>query len=437
MSISIIFLMIFSFFCFMFLLLIGMPVAFSLGLASLLTFIIERGIFDVTFAMISQRMTYGLFTFPVLCVPFFLLAGRVMNEGGVTTRIFRFACLVTRPIRGGLGYANVVASMIFAGISGSAVADASGLGRIEIKAMQDAGYKLDDSVAITGASSVIGPIIPPSIGMVLYGSLASVSIGGLFIGGIVPGILLGIGLMITWGFLTKKENYPKEKMASLKEIVSEFYRDFLPLMAPVILVGGIWTGTFTPTEAGAATVAYSIILACFVYRSISIGKLLEIFRDTMIDTAIIMFIFSCASFFGWTIIRYRFPFFIAESITTLTSNPNIVYLLILGLVGILGCFMSASVVIVIFTPILLPLISKVGIDPLHFGVILNIAIAIGVITPPYGICLFALVRIANISFSRLVKASLPYILVLFAITILCTFVPSIVTYLPKLWLATR
>ena len=410
----------------------GIPVAFAMGAASLLILAVDRGVTGIPAATLAQRVLSGLDNFPLLAIPLFLLAGNLMNTGGITTRIFDAANAAVGHIRGGLGHVNVLASMIFAGMSGSATADAAGLGSVEIKAMTDAGYDRDYSVAITGASALIGPIIPPSIPMVLYGILAEVSVGALFIGGIVPGLLMAASLMITASVYARRRGYPKRPRSSAREILGAFRRGTLSLMTPAIIIGGISFGVFTATEAAAFACLYAMILVCFVYREVDAAGLWRILRSTMLDSAVIMLIFGTASLFGYLLVRLRVPYAMADWVTGLTTNPVLVLLLLNFLFLVIGCFESAAVTITIMTPILVPLIEKVGIDPLHFGVVMVLNLMIGNLTPPFGMVLFVLQKVGELPFDRIVRALMPFLIPLALVLLLTIFFPPIVTWLPRL-----
>jgi len=414
------------------LMLVGIPVAFALGAASLVILAVDRGVFDIPAATMAQRVLSGLDSFPLLAIPMFLLAGNLMNTGGITERIFGFANALVGHIRGGLGHVNVLASMIFAGMSGSATADAAGLGQIEIKAMTDAGYDRDYSVAITGASALIGPIIPPSIPMVLYGILAEVSVGALFIGGIVPGLLMGASLMLTASVYARRRGYPKRPWGGLGRVWSALRRGALSLLTPIIIIGGIASGIFTATEAAAMACLYAGILVCLVYREMDATGLWRVLRTTMLDSAVIMVIFGTANLFGYLLVRLRVPYLMAEWITGLTTNPLLVLLLLNLLFLIIGCFESAAVTITIMTPILMPLVERVGIDPIHFGVVMVVNLMIGNLTPPFGMVLFVLQRVGDLPFDRLVRALMPFLIPLGTILLMTILVPPTVTWLPRL-----
>jgi len=413
------------------LVLLGMPVGFSMGVTSLLILVIDRGLDSIPYGIAAQRMIYGVNSFPLLAIPFFLLVGRLMNTAGVTDRIFSFCNSVIGHIRGGLGQVNILASMIFAGMSGSAVSDAVGLGQMEIKAMRDEGYDVDFSAAVTAASATIGPIVPPSIPMVLFGVLGNVSVGALFIGGLLPGVLMGLFMMITVTYIAKKRGYPLRTRATLKQVAAATARAFFPLLSPAILIGGIWLGVFTPTEAAAVAVVYSLFLGLILYRELKLKDLIRVTREALDDSAVLLFIIAAASLYGWLLARYRVPVVIAESILSLTSDPLLILVIINLFLLAVGFFMESLAAINILTPIMMPLAVKVGIDPIHFGVMMVLNLMIGLITPPVGMLLYATQRVAGIPFERLQKAVMiffiPLLLVLAAIVVF----PPLTTWLPS------
>jgi tripartite ATP-independent transporter DctM subunit len=380
--------------------------------------------------VLSQRMIYGINSFPILAIPCFLLVGNLMNAFGVTDRIFRFANSIVGHFYGGLGHANIVASLIFAGMSGSAVGDVASLGNIEIKAMRDKGYPIDFSAAVTGASSLIGPIIPPSIPMVFYGVLAGVSVTKLFIGGIVPGFIMALSLMVWVLYKSIKENYPKG-IFSWNEVFESFRIAFFPLWIPVILIGGIWTGIFTPTEAASTAIVYVLIVG-FLCREITIEKLIKVIKKTVRDTAVLLSILAVGSLYGWMIIRLRIP---QKILAIFLSNVDSALLAIFILVGfflLIGCFLSVVVSINLLVPIILPILNHYEIDLLHFGLIMVLTLMLGVLTPPFGNVLYALIRVANIPFERLVKALIPSMIPILITIILIILFPKLVLFLPSL-----
>ncbi|MFZ5925667.1 MAG: TRAP transporter large permease [Bacillota bacterium] len=410
----------------------GFAVPYAIGVTSVVALAVQRGVTNMPVEMIAQRLVYGVNNFTILAIPFFLLAGKLMNTGGITRRIFRFANILVGYLPGGLGHANIVASMIFAGMSGSAVADAAGLGTIEVEAMLEHGYDRDFSAAVTAASSTIGPIIPPSIPLVMYGVMGNVSVSALLIGGLVPGILMGASLMAMVAWYAFRRKWPREKVPSLSEFWKGFKEAFWPLLTPAILVGGILSGIFTPTEASAVCVAYALILCVVVYREVGLTELYRVLVETVKETAVILFIIAAASLYGWLLIRSQIPMFLAEEVFAISRNP-LVILLILNLFFIaVGCFMESLAAITILTPVLVPLAMRVGIDPLHLGLVMVLNLMIGLLTPPVGMCLYAVSRVAKIPFERMVRVVLPFYVPLFFVLLLITVFPKLVTVLPAM-----
>ena len=409
---------------------IGVPVCASIGLTCLAVLWFENGLLDIPITLLPLKMMHGVNNFPLLAVPFFILAANVMNKGSVTPRIFGFANSLVGHFRGGLGHVNVLASMIFAGMSGTAVADAAGLGALEIKAMKDQGYPLKYSTGITGASSVIGPIIPPSVAMVIYGWLADVSVGGLFIGGLVPGIILAVSLMIMTVFLSYRLEMPINPRPPVKEIFHLSRRASLALLTPLIIVGGIWSGLFTPTESGAIASVYAIILGKFVYRDVNWKDLLDTFRTTIEFTAIILFIISIAGLYGWLLVRLQIPLTLAEGVVKITTNTTLLLIILMFFFLVIGCFMSVIESVLIFTPIMAPMIKILGIDPLFFGILMVISLSVGVITPPFGNVIYVLVGITDQTFEEVVWALLPFLIPILLTIIFLVIFPGVVTFLP-------
>lgn len=407
----------------------GFPVAFSIGLTSLL-YCLKEGLVLIT---IPQRMIAGIDNFAFLAVPFFILAGNLMNTGGITRRLFRFATSIVGFIPGGLGHANVVGSIIFAGMSGAAIADAGGLGTIEIKAMQDEGYDTDFSAAVTAASSTIGPIIPPSIPMILYAAFGGVSVGKLFMAGAVPGLLMGVSLMVMIYVMSVRRKYPVHSRLDFGEMWISFREGLLPLFTPIIILGGIMGGIFTPTEAAVVASAYALLLGVVVYREIQLSELPGIILNTAVTTAIVLFIISAASIYGWLLAREQVPQTVAKLLFSITTNPHLVLLIMIGFLLIIGCFMETAASLIILVPILVPMTSKLGIDPLLFGLIMVFTLMLGLITPPVGVVLYLIADIAGISFERTVKATIPFLLPLIIVLLLITFIPQIALFLPN-WL---
>ncbi|HAF50956.1 MAG TPA: hypothetical protein DCL04_07640 [Synergistaceae bacterium] len=415
-----------------FLFVFGFPVPYAIGLTSITALIWEYGILDIPYEIIAQRIIYGVNNFTLLAIPFFLLAGKLMNTGGITKRIFGFANLLVGYIPGGLGHANILASIIFAGMSGSAVADASGLGTIEIEAMVDEGYDVDFSAAVTAASSTIGPIVPPSIPMVMYGVMGDVSIAYLLMAGIIPGLLMGFCMMVIVYFYAIKRGYPRRTLPTISEICKGLREAFLPLLTPIILIGGMLSGIFTPTEAAAVAALYAFVLSVFIYREVSSSDLIKVLYDTLRETAVIMFVVGTASLYAWLLIKTQIPMVIVERIFEISRNP-LVILFILNLFWLLvGCFMETNAAIIILTPIMMPLAKLVGINPVHLGVVMVLNLMIGLLTPPIGMCLFAVCRVARLSFDRMIKAVIPFYIPLIVGLALVTIFPQVSLWLPRL-----
>ena len=405
------------------------PIALAIGLACAGAIVFFS---DIPTIVMVQRMVTGLDSFVLLAIPLFILTGNLMNAGGITDRIFFFARGLVGHVRGGLAQANIVSSMVFSGMSGSAVADAGGLGVIEIKAMNDQGYPKEFSGAITIASSVIGPVIPPSIPMVLYGALAEVSVGRLFMGGIIPGILVGISLMILVYTMSIKRNYPRDKRLSFKEFSIRFEKAFLPTLTPVIILGGIISGIFTPTEAAAVAAVYAFVLSFFVYRTLKIKNIPKILIDTMITTAIVTFIISNASSFSYLLLLGDISGKLVNALTAITMNRYVMLLILNIVLLFFGCVMEAGVALILLVPILVPLLNIVGIDLVHLGVVMTLNLMIGVATPPIGMSLFVVSHISNIKVEDLMRSILPFLIPLIIVLFIITYIPILVTWIPNL-----
>ena len=410
------------------LIVIGAPIAIALGGSSMIWVYLTNAVPDFA---ILHRMVMGVDSFPLLAVPFFILAGSLMNAAGLTNQIFDFAKACVGWLPGGLGHVNIGASIIFAGMSGAAVADAGGLGTIEIKAMDDAGYDRDFSVAVTAASSTIGPIIPPSLPMVIYGVMASTSIGALFIAGFIPGLIMGLSLSILVYYFAKKRHYPKDSSFSLKRLGVTFIRGLPALFSPVIIIGGIATGVFTPTEAAIAAVAYSLILG-FVYRTMTVKKFMAVSMETIESTAVILLIVAGASIFAWILTANRVTENFASALLAFSQNKYVVLMLINIILFVVGFFMETLAAITILTPVLLPTVVALGVDPIHFGVIMVLNLMIGLLTPPVGMVLYVLSRVAKVPFERCAAATLPFLIPLVTVLMLVTFVEPIAMWLPRL-----
>lgn len=411
------------------LLVTGVPIAISLAGSCLLYVLLTGRVPDV---VVVHRMINGVDSFPLLAIPFFILAGNLMNNGGITSRIFDFAKALMGWMRGGLGHVNVGASIVFSGMSGAAVADAGGLGTIEIKAMKDAGYDEEFSVGITAASSTIGPIIPPSLPMVIYGVMASVSVGQLFVAGLVPGLLMGLVLMAMITIISRRRGYTRDAVFSFPVLGHSFKRAFLSLLTPVIIVGGIMSGAFTPTEAAIAAVVYALMLGGVVYRSLTWRRLLKVSMETIETTAVILLIVAGASIFAWILTSNQVTQHVVTLLGPFADNP-IATLIIINLVLIVvGCFMETIAAITILVPVLLPVAITAGVDPVHFGVIMVLNLMIGLLTPPVGMVLYVLSRVSGISFEKCMRGTLPFLVPLVVALLLVTFVPAISLWLPTL-----
>ncbi len=407
---------------------LGVPLAFVLGITGFLC-VFAMG---VPLQVVTQRMFTGIDSFPLMAVPFFILAGELMNRGGTTIRVIRFANSLVGHVKGGLAHTNVVANMLFAGISGSAVADASAIGSIMIPAMEKNGYETDFSAALTSAAATIGPIIPPSIIMVIYGVSVNVSIGGLFAAGLVPGVMLGLALMFVIYLESKTRNYPVVESFSFKRILVEGRKAFWALLSPVIILGGIIFGIFTPTEAAAVAVVYSFITGKFIYKELKIKELPSILFHSGVTMAAILLIISMANVFAWVIAANMIPYKIAMSFFALTHNKYFFILIINIFLLIVGMFMETGAAIIILSPILAPIASKLGIHPLHFGFMMVLNLAIGMATPPVGVCLFVSCGITGLSLEKISAAVYKFVIAELIVLGIVSYVEPISLLLPKL-----
>lgn len=407
--------------------LIGIPVTYALGFTALVIMYLSTGIKWVT---IGQQMIQGLNSFTILAVPLFLLAGKLMNKCGVTDRLFGFARTIVGWLPGGLGHVNVVASFIFAGMSGTAIADASGLGMIEIKAMEDAGYDKDFSCSVTAASSSLGPIIPPSMPLVVYGTISGTSIGALFLAGVLPGLVMMFLMMALVMFMAQRRKYPKDKFPSGREFLHACKIGILPCLTPVIILLGIYTGIFTPTESAAVVVIYSAFLGVVIYKEITWRDLMGIFRETVVDAIGICILISAATLFGNVLVKGMIPQTLMKLVMG-AIDSKIVFLLVVNVaLLVVGMFMETVSAITILTPIILPVAIAFGVSPVHLGIIMVLNLMIGVISPPFGVVLFAINKVGEISFGRLIKALVPWLVILLAALLIITLFPQISTWLP-------
>jgi TRAP-type C4-dicarboxylate transport system permease large subunit len=456
---------------FLVLMIVGLPVALAMAVASLVYILVSGTAPDV---VLAQRMIAGVESFPLLAVPFFILAGNLMNIAGVTGRIYRFAVTLVGWMKGGLGHVNVIGSMIFAGMSGTAIADAAGLGTIEIKAMKDHGYSTEFSVGVPAASATVGPIIPPSLPFVIYGMMANVSIGALFLAGILPGLLMALMMMATVAFFAHKNRWGADSPFSWRDLAEasvevvlvmafplavwlmikagfeanlaigialavllalDWYFDFsavMALMTPVILIGGMTMGLFTPTEAAVAAVIWSLFLGLVRYRSMTLKTLAKATFDTIETTASVLFIVTAASIFAWLLTASQAAQALSDAILGLTQSQWVFLLLANLLILFVGCFIDTIAAITVLVPILLPIVLKLGIDPIHFGVIITLNLMIGLLHPPLGMVLFVLARVARLSVERTTMAILPWLVPLMLALIAITYIPDLTLWLPRL-----
>ncbi|HKL13751.1 MAG TPA: TRAP transporter large permease [Halanaerobiales bacterium] len=414
------------------LLVIGVPIGFVLAVVSF--FALLRMGNPILLSLIPQRMFAGLDSFTFLAIPFFFLAGELMSKSEITTDLMEFASVVIGRIRGGLAYANILASIFFAGITGAALADVAALGSIEIPAMEEGGYDTKFAAAITVASSIIGPIIPPSIIMVIYGSIMQVSIAALFLAGIVPGLMLGGILSIMSYYYAKKNNYPKrEEKVTLKEFFISFRKAVLALIMPIILLGGILSGVFTPTEAASVAAAYAFIIGFFVKKTLKLKHIPDIFRKIVLNTSIVFLVLAAASIFSWVMAFDQIPSQIANAIVNFTSNKLVVLLLINIFLLFVGMLMDVGAALIVLAPILAPIAIEFGVHPLHFGIVMSINLMIGLSTPPVGPVLFATVGITDLTIEELSKAVAPFLIGMFIFLMIITYFPQISMFLPKLF----
>lgn len=410
------------------LMIIGAPVGLSL-LGSSVAYLATSGY--------SLQQAFQAFTsaisnsFTLIAVPFFILAASIMNSGGITKKIFDFCNVVVGWVPGGLGHANILSSVVFAGMSGAAIADAGGLGAIELKAMKEQGFDEDFSLAITGASSILGPIIPPSVPAILFGVAGSVSIGKLFIGGIIPGILMAIAMAVLVCIQSIKRNYPRMPFPTAHSLWHSFKAAFFPLLCPVIIIGCIMTGVYTPTEAAIIAVFYALILTLST-RTIRLRELPGFLLETANSTVNVMFIIGAANVFAWILTVEQVPQNMSLWMTDHIDDKIVALLFINLILLIVGTFMETAAAISILVPILMPIALSYGIDPIHFGIMCILNLMLGLLTPPIGMVLYVLSSVSKVPFEKIVRAVLPYLGVLLIVLLMITFIPGLVTFLPNL-----
>ena len=458
---------------FLFLMSGGIPVAIAMAGASLIYLFFVQS--SPPFVVI-HRMVSGIDSFPLLAVPFFILAGNLMNNAGITNRIYNYALALVGWLKGGLGHVNVVGSVVFAGMSGTAIADAAGLGTVEIKAMRDHGYSKEFAVGVTAASATLGPIIPPSLPFVIYGMMANVSVGALFLAGILPGVIMALLMMVTVAYFAHKNNWGSDigfvwsrVLKALTEtavvviwpvvlwmlikhwewpaqatvagaLVVLFAADrifkfqaVLPIMTPVLLIGGMTTGVFTPTEGAIAACVWAMVLGFFWYRTLHFKMFVKICLDTVETTATVLFIVAAASIFGWMLTATGVTSAISSWVLGFTNEPWVFLLLANLLMLFVGCFLEPTAAITILVPILVPICQQLGIDLVHFGLVMVLNLMIGLLHPPMGMVLFVLARVAQLSVERTTMAILPWLFPLLGSLVVITYMPGLVLWLPKLF----
>jgi C4-dicarboxylate transporter DctM subunit len=409
---------------------IGLPIAVVLGLSSILALSTYS---KIPLMVVAQRMFTATDSFPLMAIPFFMMAGALMETGGISRRLINLANKIVGGLPGGLALVGIVTCMFFAAISGSGPATVAAIGSILIPAMVDAGYDLGFAAAVMAAAGAIGVIIPPSIPMVTYGVVGGVSIGSIFLGGFGSGIVVGLSLLIVSYVISKKRGYRgSEKRSSFIDLLKAIKDAFWALLMPVIILGGIYGGIFTPTEAAAVAVVYGFLVGFLIYRELKIKDLPKIFVNTAVSTSVVMFIISTAQVFGWIMTSQRIPEAIAQGFINLSSNPYVILLLVNILLLIVGCFMETNAAIIILAPIFIPLMIKIGVDPILFGIIMVVNLAIGMVTPPLGVNLFVACGIGKLTLERISKAVVPFILAMVAALLLITYVPDISMFLPRM-----
>ena len=407
--------------------LLKVPVYISMSLAGCAVLATR---FGMKWSLLSQYLYTGVDSFTLLSIPLFLLAAKIMNTGSITKKLFSFCMKVVGWLPGGLGHVNVLCSVIFAGMSGTAVSDAGGLGSIEIKAMNENGFDNDFSCCVTAASSTLGPIIPPSIPLVVYATVSGASVGALFMAGIIPGLVMAILMMVLVSVYAILRHYPRTKFPTSGEFFTALKDGFLPLMAPVILLVGIYGGVFTPTESAAIVVCYSLFLEICIYRELTLKKFISILKETFRDSVTIALIIAGATFFGYVATRVRIPQLSLKEITGLVSSQFMLLLLINIFLLIIGCFLETASAITIVVPLIMPLLKAYHVNLTQFGIVMVLNLMIGLLTPPFGLVLFVVSKIGHISVGHFSRALLPWLACLLVALLLVTFIPSISLWFP-------
>lgn len=418
---------------FVVLLILGVPIAFSIGVAALLTMLVSIAP-DAAFTTMAQRMATSLDSFALLAIPFFILAGQFMNRGGIASRLIDFAKALVGTLPGGLAYVNIIACMLFGAISGSAVAAASAIGGIMSPRMVKEGYSKPFSAAVNITSATTGMIIPPSNILIVY-SLASggVSIAALFVAGYIPGILLGLVLMFVAGFIAMKQGYPVGERTSLNEVIKKFFDALPSLLLLVVVIGGIIAGIFTATEASAIAVLYTLILSMVVYRQIKIANLPEILIQTVLTTSVVMILIGTSMGMSWVMSFENIPQSVSEALLSVSDNKIVVLIIINLILLFVGIFMDMTPAVLIFTPIFLPVVTALGVNPVHFGIMMVLNLCIGLCTPPVGSVLFVGCGVANISISKVIKPLVPLFIAMILALLLVTYVPALSLWLPEVF----
>jgi C4-dicarboxylate transporter DctM subunit len=412
------------------LILIGLPIAFAMGLTAVIFFLVlgETSVL----CMLPARMYSSTTSFTLLAIPFFILTGNLMNSGGITQRLFRFAQNSVGHLKGGLGHVVVVSAMIFAGMTGAAVAEAAAIGTVGIEGMAKRGFDRKFCAAIIASASTIGPVVPPSIPLVIYGSITGTSVGRLFLGGFAPGFLMGLLFMVVVYIVSIKRDYPKEKRATFRELMRSSWGASTAVITPVIIIGGMVFGIFTPTEASVVAAVYALFLTMFIYGEVKIKNLPRILWETLESSVRVLFIISAAGIFGWLLIHQKVPEAVIHGLLSLSSNPWVVLMVINVILLILGCFMEGIAVILLTVPIFMPVITKLGVDPVHFGLIVTLNSMVGLLTPPVGMVLYTMASVARVSVMDLAHELRWHIAALILVLVLVTQIPIITTFLPNL-----
>lgn len=414
---------------FVIMLFLGIPIAVSMAFSTMIAILITG---NYSTLAITFKLMAGVESYVLIAIPFFILAGNIMNTGGITTRIFRFANTLVGRIPGGMGHANVVANIIVSGMSGSAVADAGGLGQIIIKAMHDEGFDDEFSSALTCASATIGPIIPPSIPLVVFGAMAEVSVGALFLGGFLPGLLLGLSTMIYVFIVSKRRGYPIRTKMTGEAVWISFKEAFWPSLTPILIIGGILTGVVTPTESAVIATFYALLLS-LIYKEMTWARLGKVLLETVTMSSTIIFIIASASAFSWVIAVEGIPQMVTSFILSVTTNKILIILLLNIILLIMGMFMEGLSILTIIVPFLLPIMHVLGLNPVHMGVMVVLNLMIGLSTPPVGLSLFVVSKIANVKLQAIYKEIYPMLVPLILVLIAISYVPPIVTFIPNLF----